>query len=419
MNRVITYENGLRAVIYNVAGVRSVSSGFWVGVGSGLESDSDNGISHFTEHMMFKGTDKLSPFDIANKFESFGANVNAFTSKEATCYYVKSIDEYSEDCFALLSEIVYESTFPPVELDKERKVIVEEINMVEDSPEDICYDEIAAAVYGNRGLGRTILGPTDNVLKFQKQNVDKFISEYYTPENTVIAFAGNITDVEADKLVKKYVLPRLKVKYPKISQAENSFQTRQYRERIKSFEQSNIALAFPSLPFGDKDFTIQAVLNVVLGGGMSSRLFQSVREQQGLAYSVYSAPSGYKDIGTLNVYLNISEKNTRKSLNAVKKELDAVKTAGITDEELNRTKVQLKSALIFSGEAVQSVMSSCGKLMLLKGELYDVDKKIAEIDAVTKEQVNAYAKKVLDYSCLNAAYVGKKTDVDILGVFID
>lgn len=131
---------------------------------------------------MFKGTDKLLPFDIANKFESFGANVNAFTSKEATCFYVKSIDEYSESCFSLLSEILYESTFPPVELDKERKVIVEEINMVEDSPEDICYDEIAAAVYGNNGLGRTILGPIDNVLKFKKSDVDKFMSEFYTPE---------------------------------------------------------------------------------------------------------------------------------------------------------------------------------------------------------------------------------------------
>lgn len=152
---------------------------------------------------------------------------------------------------------------------------------------------------------------------------------------------------------------------------------------------------------------------------MSSRLFQSVREQQGLAYSVYSAPNGYKDIGTLNIYLNISEKNTLKSLEAVKKELDGVKTDGITDEELDRTKVQLKSALIFSGEAVQSVMSSCGKLLLLKGELYDVDKRIAEIDSVTKRQVNDYAKAVLDYSRLNAAYVGKKTDADILGVFED
>lgn len=419
MNRVITYDNGLRAVVYNVAGVRSVSSGFWVGVGSGLETAETNGISHFTEHMMFKGTDKLSPFDIANKFESFGANVNAFTSKEATCFYVKSIDEYSESCFSLLSEILYESTFPPVELDKERKVIVEEINMVEDSPEDICYDEIAAAVYGNNGLGRTILGPIDNVLKFNKSDVDNFMSEFYTPENTVIAFAGNITDREADRLVKKYVLPRLKSGYPEIPRAENAFEFRRYRERIKPFEQSNIALAFPSLPFGDKDFTIQAVLNVILGGGMSSRLFQSVREQQGLAYSVYSAPNGYKDIGTLNIYLNISEKNTLKSLEAVKKELDGVKTDGITDEELDRTKVQLKSALIFSGEAVQSVMSSCGKLLLLKGELYDVDKRIAEIDSVTKKQVNDYAKAVLDYSRLNAAYVGKKTDADILGVFED
>lgn len=417
MDRLLTYENGLRVVVYNIPGVRSVSSGFWVGVGSGLENAENNGISHFTEHMMFKGTDRLTPFDIANQFESLGANVNAFTSKECTCYYVKSVDEYHENCFSLLSEIFFRSTFDPAELDKERKVIVEEINMVEDSPEDICYDEIAAATYGANGLGRTILGPIDNVMRFTKSNVDDFISQFYGPENIVVAFAGNITLSGADRLIKKYVLPEFKGNYKKTELPADRFNARVYSEKIKPFEQSNIALAFPSLPFGDKDFTVQAALNVAVGGGMSSRLFQSVREQQGLAYSVYSAPNGYRNIGTLNIFLNISETNTLRSLEAVKKELDAFKRGGITEEELNRTKVQLKSALVFAGESVQSVMSSCGKLMLLKNEVYDVDERIALIDGVTKKQVDEFAARVFDYSRLNAAYVGKKTDTDILGVF--
>lgn len=417
MNSIIEYENGLKAVIAYIPGVRSVAAGFWVGVGSNAENKENNGISHFTEHMMFKGTDKLSPFDIANKFETYGANVNAFTSKECTCYYFKSVDEYAENCFSLLGDIMFDSVFPAVELDKERKVIVEEINMVEDSPEDICYDEIAYATYGDSGLGKTILGPSENVLRFTGDDVKDFMAHYYSPKNTVIAFSGNITEKAADKLIRKYILSRYKKDYAQTLPVKNRFNSRNYSEKIKNFEQSNIALSFPSLPFGDKDFTVQAALNVIVGGGMSSRLFQSVREQQGLAYSVYSVPNGYSDIGTLNVFLNISECNTERALTAVKKEIDLIKDKGITDEELERTKVQLKSALVFAEENVQTVMSSCGKLLLLKGELYDVDRKIAEIDAVTKEKANAFAREVFNYDKMNAAYVGKKTSVDILKIF--
>lgn len=417
MTRILNYENGLRVAVCTVPGVRSVASGFWIGVGSGYENAANNGISHFTEHVNFKGTSKYSAFDISNRFEHFGANFNAFTSKECTCYYVKSIDEYTDGCFELLSDILLDSVYPPYELDKERKVIVEEINMVEDTPEDICYDEIATAVYGTTGLGKTILGPVENVLTFKKADVDKFVSGYYSPKNTVITFSGNITESSADALVRKYVLPRYKSSYPEISRTADSFKYRVYRERVKDFEQSNIALAFPSISFDDDTFTVQAALNVILGGGMSSRLFQSVREQKGLAYSVFSSPSGYKNTGTFNIYLNISKQNTVKTLEAVKSEIDELKKNGITDEELERTKVQLKSALVFASESVQSIMSSCGKQLLLTGKPYEVDQKIAEIDAITKKQVDDFAVRYLDYSKMSAAYVGKDINVDLLKIF--
>ena len=277
MTKILTYENGLRVAVYRVPGVRSVASGFWIGVGSGYENAANNGISHFTEHVNFKGTDKYSAFEISNRFEHFGANFNAFTGKECTCYYVKSVDEYSDGCFELLSDLVLDSVFPPEELDKERKVIVEEINMVEDTPEDICYDEIATAMYGETGLGKTILGPVENVLSFKKADVDGFVSEYYSPKNTVITFSGNITEEQVDRLVKSYVLPRYKSAYSETADEKDCFKSRVYRERIKDFEQSNIALAFPSVSFSDKAFTAQAALNVIVGGGMSSRLFQSIR----------------------------------------------------------------------------------------------------------------------------------------------
>lgn len=417
MNGILNYANGLNAVVCEMKGVRSVAAGIWVRVGSNCETSANNGLSHFTEHMMFKGTDKLSPFDIANKFESYGANVNAFTGKECTCYYAKYMDEYGEECFSLLTDIFFSSVFPPEELDKERKVIVEEINMNEDSPEDLCYDELAAAVFGDRGLGRTILGPIENVMRFTKKDVDEFVGNYYSPENVVVAFAGNITMQRANELMLRYVLPRFDKKYPHLVPEANVFNRRVCRTKIKPFEQANLAISFPSLPFAHRDSATLAALNVVLGGGMSSRLFQSIREQQGLAYSVYTSPGGYTDAGTFNVVLNISEKNTTRVLEAVKKELDLFVKEGLTDEELARTKAQLKSSLVFSGESVQSVMSACGKLMLLKGELYDADAKIAQIDAVTRKGVLDMARATFDYSAINAAYVGKKTDADILGAF--
>lgn len=417
MTELLKYDNGLRVVVNTVRGVRSVASGFWVGVGSAYESDENNGLSHFTEHVTFKGTDDLSAFDIAHRFESYGAAFNAFTSKECTCYYAKSIDEYAENCFALLGEILLRSVYDDGELDKERKVIVEEINMVEDTPEDICYDELAAATYGNANLGKTILGPIGNVKKFRHDDVKKFTDKYYVSGNIVIAFAGNITTGQADKLVKKYVMPYIKAGDRATLYSLPDRNARKCGMRIKDFEQANLALFFPSVSAFAPEASVCALTSVAFGGGMSSRLFQSVRERKGLAYSVYSSPSAYKETGAFNIYLNISEENTDKVLSAVREEIDLLTDKGLTEEELERSKVQLKSSLVFSGENVQSVMSSSGKAMLGNDEIYDFDKKIAQIDAVTPSDVIDYVRKTFDYSKMNAAYVGKKTKADILGKF--
>lgn len=417
MTELLKYDNGLRVVVNTVRGVRSVASGFWVGVGSAYESDENNGISHFTEHVTFKGTDDLSAFDVAHRFESYGAAFNAFTSKECTCYYAKSIDEYAENCFALLGEILLRSVYDDGELDKERKVIVEEINMVEDTPEDICYDELAAATYGNANLGKTILGPIGNVKKFRHDDVKKFTDKYYVSGNIVIAFAGNITTGQADELVKKYVMPYIKAGDRATLYSLPDRNARKCGMRIKDFEQANLALFFPSVSAFAPEASVCALTSVAFGGGMSSRLFQSVRERKGLAYSVYSSPSAYKETGAFNIYLNISEENTDKVLSAVREEIDLLTDKGLTEEELERSKVQLKSSLVFSGENVQSVMSSSGKAMLGNDEIYDFDKKIAQIDAVTPSDVIDYVRKTFDYSKMNAAYVGKKTKADILGKF--
>lgn len=418
MSDMKTYENGLRIVVESSDSARSVAVGFWVGVGSRYENEETNGLSHFTEHMLFKGTDKLSPLEVANAFENYGAHINAFTGKEYTCYYYKSVDEYNEKCFEILNHIFFDSVFDADELEKERKVVIEEINMVEDSPEDLCFDLISKANFGDVGLGRTILGPAEKIKKITRDDIVRFIKQHYSPQNLVISFAGNITLAAAEKLVEAHVLPKIgtTVAAKVLPQKETEFKQISL-QKIKDFEQSNIILSFPSLRYAHPDMSVQSILNMIVGGSMSSRLFQSIRERQGLAYSVYASPSTYADCGNFNIVLNITPQNTDKVLASVRKELDLLKKEGIQKAELDRTKVQLKSSLVFSQENVQTQMSILGKSVIIAGEAFSMEKRLGDIDAVKLDAVNAFAQKLFDYEKTNAAYVGKPVKSDILAHF--
>lgn len=416
MNELIKYPNGLRLVVSHNPAVRSVVMGIWVGAGSTREIAENNGISHFTEHVMFKGTDRYSAFDIANSFESMGALINAFTGKEATCYYTKSVDEYAEQCFSMLAHIFTKSAFDADELDKERKVIVEEINMGEDSPEDICYDLIAQALYGKSSLGQTILGPIENVRRFTRDDVLLYMDKFYNADNIVISFSGNMDAETADRLVRKYVLNEIRQNATDRTVCATIDVKSDTLTRIKDFEQSNIAISFPTVPFNDELSSTQSVFSILFGGGMSSRLFQRIREQMGLAYSVYSSPLAYKNNGNFNVVLNITAANTQKAVTAAVKEINDIVRDGVTREEFIKAKIQLKSALVFSEESIQNIMSSQGKLMLLADELYSVDKKIGEIDEVTLDGVNSFIRKYLTMERACAAYVGKECGVDIMSI---
>ena len=416
MNEMIRYENGLRLVVQNNPAVRSVAMGIWVGAGSVREDAQNNGISHFTEHVLFKGTDKYTAFDIANVFESMGAMINAFTGKEGTCYYVKSVDEYAEKCFAMLSHIFTHSSFDAAELDKERKVIVEEINMVEDSPEDICYDLLAQTMYPRSALGQTILGPVENVRRFTRYDVISYMDALYNADNIVVSIVGNIAAEEADRLVRAYLLPDVRSGKTELLPLDKINVLSDKSVRIKDFEQSNIGISYPSLPFHDPRTPVQSIFSILFGGGMSSRLFQRVREQMGLAYSVYSSPLAYKNNGNFNIMLNITPANTRKVVEAVRKEIQVAVHGGVTEEEFQKAKIQLKSALVFSEESVQNIMTAQGKLLLFTDELYNVDKRIAEIDAVTREDVNAFVRELFDAQKVCTAYVGKDPKEDVLQI---
>lgn len=416
MNKVLRYDNGLRVAVQYMPSMRSVSIGYWAGVGCSKETAQINGLSHFTEHMMFKGTSKLTPYQIAQEFDAMGTLSNAFTGKELTCYYIKAMDDYVERSFGLLSDLLFDSAFPEDELDKERKVIIEEINMVEDSPEDICYDLLSSAIYKDEKLGQTILGSIDNVKKFTGADIRAFMKEFYCPSNMVITIAGGLTADEADTLVRKYCLDRFVGSGRGRDYEQAHTITSDYRERVKDFEQTNMAVAYPTISLSDDRLMQQAYVSLVLGGGMSSRLFQTIREQMGLAYSIYATPTVYKNNGALNVFVNTSPNNTQRVIEQVREEIDKLVCDGITDEEFHRARIQLKSSCVFGFESTQSIMNSLSKPLLLLDKEYDLDKRIFEIEAVTKQQVNEFAKEFLQPDSVCAAYVGKKTNVDIMNV---
>lgn len=418
MAKLLKYDNGLRVCVVTLP-IRSVMTGIWVGTGSRYEEKDDNGISHFTEHVMFKGTKKMNTYEIANAFESYGALVNAFTSKESTCYYYKCIDKYNEECFRLLSEIFFKSTFPEDELDKERKVIVEEINMVEDAPDEICSDLMFSAAYGDGPLGRTILGLKSNVMRFKGDDVREYMKKRYTPDNTVIVLAGNVSESDADRLVKKYAIDCFCGVKKTECRKDNVFQCNNQIIREKDTEQTNIVLAYPTVGLSDeREIIIQSLLSCLFGGGMSSRLFQSVREKQGLAYSIYTMPTAYSDVGAFTICLNNSPENTRRALESVKNEVELLLDKGITDEELARSKVQMVSSLAFSEESVQSQMMSFGKGLICTDKMFDINKKITMTESIEKEEIERFARKYFRKDKLSAAYVGKKIDGSILEIML-
>ncbi|MCH5164478.1 MAG: insulinase family protein [Clostridiales bacterium] len=411
MAELINYPCGLRLIVENNPFVRSVAASVWVNTGSAMENKENNGISHYIEHVLFKGTDKLSAFDIANAFESRGAAVNAFTSKEATCFYFKSIDSDTEKCFSTLSELFFHSVFAQNELDSERNVVIEEINMEDDSPEDICYDLLAKALYGEHPLGMSVLGPRENVKRFNKPDILEYMGNQYCAQSIVIAFVGNIDAKEADRIVRTHFMPFVNQKTQKSKAKQPHFEITT-KSFIKDFKQTNLMLGYPSVSLGDPSSTVQGLLNVILGGCMGSRLFQNIREKKGLAYSVYSSPSRHSNCGSFNIALNINAQNTARVLDGVFEELDAITTGGITAAELDMAKAQLKSTMIFGQENIQTIMLSLGKSLLLSNEVFDIDEKLREIEAVTVDEVNRFALNTFKQTPA-LAYVGSDSRVNL------
>ena len=399
------FPSGLRLVVKQMDGLLSVSMGVLVGTGSCFESEKENGISHFIEHMMFKGTQKRTAFEISDAMDRIGAQVNAFTSKDITCYYAKSTFDHAEDAFEVLSDFVLHSVFPEEEMAREKGVVLEEIAMTEDTPDDLCLDVLAEAYFGKDGYGRSILGPAANVRGFTRQDLFDYIAERYCPENMVVSFAGNISIACAEDLVARYMEEAL---------VRRAFSPRRKHIELKAdslfrkkdIEQVHIAFAWPSLAREDERLDAASVVNIILGGGMSSRLFQRVREQLGLAYTVYSYLSSFTEGGLLTVYAGVNPANVGRAQEAIMQTVRTLREEKFTKDEFLRGKEQIKASLILSQENSATQMVAYGKYMLYNDRELDLEGRVEHIASLTMDDCAEALSLHFGEKCAAAA-VGK------------
>ena len=408
---------GLRVVTENVPGVRSAAFGIWVGVGSRDETPAQAGAAHYLEHLLFKGTRRRTAMQISAEVDAVGGEMNAFTSKEYTCFYARVLDQDLPLAIDVVSDIVTSALLRAEDVESERDVILEEIAMRDDDPGDLVHEEFADALYGKTPLGRPILGTIETIESITPRAIRSFYRGKYLPANMVVSAAGNVDHATVVRQVKRAFgeaglldgdtapgLPR-----------EGAFRTRgagDVRVLNKTTEQANVVLGVPGLSRSDERRFALGVLNSALGGGMSSRLFQEIREKRGLAYSVFSFTSHYADTGMFGVYAGCMPKKVDDVLEISRDELAKVAASGLTDEELQRGKGQVRGGLVLGLEDTGSRMSRIGKAELLTGDLWSTAEVLSAIDAVTVDEVRSVAATLLEVSPTLAVIGPFDTDRD-------
>lgn len=417
MQKMITFKSGLKLVFVPNTAVRSVAIGVFVGAGVVKETPDIAGISHFIEHMVFKGTANRSAFDIVNEIDCIGAQINAFTAKSYTCFHTVSLDTNAEKCADVLSDMYFNPSFDPVELEKERRVVIEEINESEDTPDDLCLERLLSLYFKGCPLEKAILGTKKTLKEMTSQTLKDYHDKHYVAQNTVLSIAGNLTEEQAVAIAKKY----FEDKYTSQNDYDNApicARTPHSHscKRKKSIEQTHIAFAFPSYPYNDERCTAMQLMTIIFSMEMSSRLFQSVREKLGLCYTIYGYPSSYQNNGAFIIYTSTSQHNTVSAVEAIRNEIDLLIDKGISDEELNKGKEQLKTSLVLGQESTSAMMRTFGGHAVQTGELYDFDKRIKSIDSVTKEDVKKCAKEIFDFTEVCSSIVAPDDDVDILKI---
>lgn len=400
-----TLDNGLRIVSEKVDNVKSVSIGVWIKVGSLNEDSKNNGISHFIEHMLFKGTKNRKANEIAEFIDNIGGQLNAFTSKECTCYYAKVLDENLDDAINLLSDMFFNSLFDKDDIEKEKLVVAEEISMYEDSPEDVVHEKLAEIVFNDSSLAYPILGTMDNLNALDRDDILKYKEENYTPCNTVISVAGNYNE--------KILIEKIKNKFNhwKSHKVNLAVKSSKYKKNVsginKDLEQLHICIGSNGIGRHDELYYPLLILNNIFGGTMSSRLFQELREKKGLVYTVYSYASSYSDCGLFATYAALNPNCLDKALEIIICEMNKLKVNNVTKKEFERAKQQLKGNYILGLESTSSRMTSIARRELLYNEIIYPEEIIDKINKINYDDIAKVAKIVFDENNFSLAYTGK------------
>ncbi|WP_139904573.1 M16 family metallopeptidase [Clostridium thermarum] len=411
MYNMITLSNGLRLVIEKIDYVNSVSVGLWIENGSRNEAINNNGISHFIEHMLFKGTRNRSAKELAEVIEDVGGQLNAFTGKEATCFYIKLLDTHLELSLDVLSDMLFNSIFSEEEIEREKGVVIEEINMSEDTPDDVVNELHSQVTWGEDSLSLPILGTEETVRSFTRAQLIDYVHSYYIPENSVISICGNVDISNVEKLVEAY-FGKWKSDTKKITHYSSPEILTGSLYKNKDIEQLHISLGLKGIPMGNDDIYPLLLLNNVLGGGASSLLFQKIREEHGLCYTVYSYLSSYINTGVINIYAGLNPNYAADALVMISQEIEDFIKTGIREEKLIKAKEQIKGNYILGLESTSSRMFSNGKAALFQNRINRPDEILKKIDAITTDKLNEVMKVTFGNRIMNAAFVGKNINID-------
>ena len=390
---LMTMPNGLRVVGERIPHFRSVSVGLWIGTGSQNETPSESGISHFIEHMVFKGTQRRSARRIAEEMDAVGGQLNAFTSKECTCFYAKTVDEHLPLATDIVCDLAVNPAFDSKELEKEKGVVLEEISMAEDTPEDVVHDLLMLARFGDQPIARPILGAAERIEGYTREDLSAYWNAFYRPQNAVFSIAGNYDWDQVQALLSAN-LGAWSGEGRKGGCATHPTEPKALA-REKEIEQMHICLGYDGLPIGDKKGFELSLFNSVYGGAMSSRLFQKIREESGMAYTVYSYPNAYTDCGMLSVYAATNPDTAAQVYDQILSETRRLCSEGMTREEFNMAREQLKSGIILGSESTSSRMQSNGRRMLLLNETRTESQVIDRVNSITYEDANELMRAIL------------------------
>jgi predicted Zn-dependent peptidase len=399
-------DSGQRVITERLTHVRSVALGYWIGAGSRDERDDRAGVSHFLEHLLFKGTDRYTAQEIAETFDGLGGELNASTSREHTVVYARVADHHLDTAIEVMSDMVFAPTF--AELDSEREVVVEEIAMYEDQPQELVHDLLAEAVFGDHPLGRPVIGTAEVISSVSRRAISAYHRSMYVPSNVVVAAAGNLNHNDlvgllerAEQKVRESPARGRRVRPPLVKAPPPSV-----RFARKDTEQYHVCVAAPGIARSDRRRFAASLLDAVLGGSASSRLFQEIREKRGLAYAVYSFASQYTDTGQIGLYVGTREENLEDCLTIAAEQIEDVAAGNLKPNELERAKENLKGRILLSMESTSNRMSRLGKSLITDTEILSLDRIMAEIDAVEPEGLAELAELLLAPERLSAAGIG-------------